>query len=250
MTQASARLPLPPADRLAAVGLRVGDLDEFWRHVHPAPHNRTCWLWTGERYFAAAATAGHRQEHYHGRFTAPSNGRVYAAWRLAYYLWRQDADPELRTEDCLRHMCAQRADCNYSEGDRRGACVNPSHLLPGTVRENAQDRQLANICERYQIAPPHIREVYAAGAVTGAATISTPLPTDVVRAIRTGRKCWLYSGAYPRRVPVVLDPETEELGEEVIREPPMKQRRVMAKPAAAIPTDPLLMPIPPPPPPS
>lgn len=70
-----------------------------------------CWNWTGSR-----------NELGYGRFN--TGDRIENAHRVAYRIWRGDIPKGL----VVRHTCV-----------RNRACVNPTHLLLGTQRDNMDD---------------------------------------------------------------------------------------------------------------
>lgn len=81
------------------------EVAQFWAKVE-MPSPASCWLWRG----AQKGTG-------YGKFRASS------AHRYAYRLHRGPIPEGLM----IRHLCGQKL------------CVNPSHLEPGTMADNAQD---------------------------------------------------------------------------------------------------------------
>ncbi len=92
---------------------RYGTLEErFWRHVSPEP-NSGCWLWDGPC-----------DDFGYGRFrVGRAKKRVH---RIAYEMLVGEVPDGL----ILRHRCD--VPC----------CVNPAHLLTGTVADNNRDRSM------------------------------------------------------------------------------------------------------------
>jgi len=54
-----------------------------------------------------------------------TNGEVVYVHRYFYELWTGN----LLGDSCVRHLCFS-----------NGRCINPDHLLPGTNKENVQDK--------------------------------------------------------------------------------------------------------------
>lgn len=83
------------------------------------PTDTGCWLWLG-RLDADG----------YGRLDLPGK-RGSLAHRVVYELLRGQIPPGL----LLLHQCDE-----LHPGTMGRRCVNPSHLTPGTTRENAEDR--------------------------------------------------------------------------------------------------------------
>lgn len=101
---------------MQTISLSESDISRFWAKVEKTEQ---CWLWR------AAASAGY------GRFSIVySDGRkgMLAAHRVAYTLLRGEIPEGL----VLDHKCHQ------------PSCVNPKHLRPVTVKQNAEHRRGAN----------------------------------------------------------------------------------------------------------
>lgn len=80
-----------------------------------------CWKWKGSKNKGG-----------YGSFHSDGNGKRIAAHRLSWKLFRGEIPDNL----CVRHKC------NNPE------CVNPDHLLLGTLKENSQDRiDAGNSCK-------------------------------------------------------------------------------------------------------
>ena len=92
----------------------------FWRMVQKTDG---CWLWT-----ASVTDMGY------GRFnpTTSSKGRKVGAHRYAYELLVGPIPPGLM----LDHICHDPATCAGGRTCPHRRCVNPSHLVPVTCREN------------------------------------------------------------------------------------------------------------------
>jgi hypothetical protein len=73
-----------------------------------------CWLWTANK-----SKLGY------GQF-AVSHHNPKLAHRVAYELWNGKIPNGL----CIRHTCDE------------PSCVNPAHLLTGTIQDNMNDRQM------------------------------------------------------------------------------------------------------------
>lgn len=85
-------------------------LDRFHANVDKEGGDEACWEWRGSR----SGTG-------YGQIKAPGVRNPLAAHRLAYFLATCEEPP------VVRHSC-----------DNRG-CVNPAHLLPGTMKDNYDD---------------------------------------------------------------------------------------------------------------
>lgn len=88
--------------------LTQGDAARFWGKVHKS---EGCWLWMGAK-----------QTHGYGDFAMTRKGHVLAH-RLSFAMANGAIDDSL----CVMHRCDT------------PACVNPTHLLLGTLRDNWDD---------------------------------------------------------------------------------------------------------------
>lgn len=102
----------------------------FWSKVSVPPSNLECWEWKG-----ATNANGY------GNFKMPSQAGSYTvgAHRAAYMLFHGDYPQDGLV---IRHTC---------DNPR---CVNPHHMLTGTVGDNVRDS-----FERGRRGPPTIRKV-------------------------------------------------------------------------------------------
>lgn len=125
----------------------------FWSKVSIPNYDNRCWEWQGSR----------NPEGY-GKFRLPGHGRtVFGAHRVSYMLYNGlFPDPGL----VVRHKCDN------------PCCVNPFHLEPGTVKDNAQDAK-----ERGRL-----RTVDQRGENNGAARLTEALVSVIKLRIANGEK--------------------------------------------------------------
>jgi len=84
-------------------------MERFWSKVNVAGPSE-CWLWTGAKAY------GYGMFHF--------NGALRRAHRVAYTISKGDIPEGL----LVRHTCDVRS------------CVNPAHLVVGTVQDNTNDK--------------------------------------------------------------------------------------------------------------
>ena len=89
--------------------------ERFWRYTYRRQDHQ-CWPWTGSR----MVRGGYGQLN--------DKGRLLKAHRLSWELHFGAIPDDL----LIRHMC------------HNPKCCNPSHLLPGTLKDNHLDMQKAN----------------------------------------------------------------------------------------------------------
>lgn len=99
------------------MGKKIPVLDAFERHYIPEP-NSGCWLWMG-----ASLTQSSNGVQRYGCFR-----REGKSWGAHVYSYKLFKGPIPRGA-IVRHIC----DVSW--------CVNPDHLLLGTHRDNAADRE-------------------------------------------------------------------------------------------------------------
>lgn len=114
------------------------DAARFWARVEMTEH---CWYWLCQKRWAPRPTLV-RANNYS---TFAAGNRSYAVHKLAYLL----AGGTIGKGMVVRHLC----------GD--SGCVNPSHLLAGTYRENMLDqwwhrRNPGTMAPRYYAEAPHV----------------------------------------------------------------------------------------------
>lgn len=92
----------------------IGDTpaERFWSQVDVTADPERCWLWLGK-----TMGKGYPRRKYEGAMRIGS----HIAWHLTYGRFPQG--------DVLRHICDT------------PQCVNPRHLIEGTVMDNIRDRQ-------------------------------------------------------------------------------------------------------------
>lgn len=108
----------------------------FWKYVQKTP---TCWLWTGAKFRSG-----------HGCFRI--NHKTVLAHRFSYALAYGHCPEGL----ILRHAIC----CNP-------ACVRPDHLIPGTHKDNADDRARDGhtvINRKPKLTPEQVQEILACSA--------------------------------------------------------------------------------------
>lgn len=92
--------------------LNSSDVQRFWNKVEKIPFH-SCWEWTA-----------YKNEYEYGRISIGGRkGRPEKAHRVSYFLHYGNLTDGL----CILHIC-----------DNPG-CVNPTHLVEGTKKDNSQD---------------------------------------------------------------------------------------------------------------
>lgn len=130
----------------SGVGLtrEMFDGADFWQRVHISSEDE-CWFWSGGRKAS-------------GYGTYYANRRSNAAHRVAYALEVAPVLPGFT----VRHRCDT------------PPCVNPSHLVAGTQKQNVEDRE-----ERSRRAAPR-------GVDNGHAKLTEALVREIVSAVARG----------------------------------------------------------------
>lgn len=116
------------------LALTIEEQSRFWSLVDRSPGPSACWPWRGWR-------VGPPPNHY-GRVWL--QGGRHLAHRVAYVL---ETHASLEPETCVLHRCDN------------PECVNPSHLMAGTQRDNIADMNAKGRGYRPQKKPKRARGV-------------------------------------------------------------------------------------------
>jgi len=133
----------------------------FWAKVDRKSDSE-CWLWTAAKLPAGYGVIG-------------SRGRQFYAHRLSYAL----AHGAIPVGSVVRHSCDT------------PACVNPSHLLVGTNRDNVRDAlergRIRGSVSRYALDDADVIAIRASLAKCSFISRAYSVPKCVVSLVRSGR---------------------------------------------------------------
>ena len=133
------------------MNLTAEDVRKFWSRVDRRGQ-RECWVWHGHYTEKGYGEMRVKGEMHRGR------GRLHRAHRISYVLEHGDFFP--LPELCVLHRCDN------------PPCVNPSHLVLGTVHDNVRDRDRKNRTAR--------------GSRQGYSELTEAMARDVVAQYRLG----------------------------------------------------------------